>query len=61
VAEVVPGLNAIRDLALGEFHTCVLAGDGFSALCWGENNLGQLGNNSINNSSSPVLVSAPIR
>ena len=57
----VPKLSGVQDLALGEHHTCVLAGDGLSALCWGENSMGQLGNNSIINSSSPVLVSAPVR
>ncbi len=60
-ALAVPNLSSVQDLALGEHHTCVLTGDGLSALCWGENSRGQLGNNSTNNSSSPVLVSAPIR
>ncbi len=60
VAEVVPGLATIQDLALGEFHTCVLAGDGLSAYCWGNNTEGQLGNNSMVDSSSPVKVAAPI-
>jgi hypothetical protein len=60
-AEVVPGLEIIQDLALGEYHTCVLAGDGFSAYCWGNNSHGQLGNDKTVDSSSPVKVAAPIR
>jgi alpha-tubulin suppressor-like RCC1 family protein len=60
-AVTVANMQAVQDLALGEHHTCVLVGDGLSAMCWGENSLGQLGNRSTLNSSIPVLVAAPVR
>ena len=44
-------------LSTNESHTCaVLAEDG-SVVCWGRNNKGQLGNNSLEDSSVPVQVS----
>ena len=46
------------DLAGGEYHSLALTGDG-KIYAWGINNAGQLGNGSITNSYSPVLVNLP--
>jgi alpha-tubulin suppressor-like RCC1 family protein len=54
-------MQMVQDLALGEHHTCVLAGASYTAYCWGDNALGQLGNNSTINSSIPVMVALPVR
>jgi alpha-tubulin suppressor-like RCC1 family protein len=49
---------AVRQVALGRAHTCVLAADGL-VWCWGSNAYGQLGNPSLDASASsaePLLV-----
>lgn len=46
-------VKAISDSNFG--HTCVVASDD-NAYCWGNNNKGQLGNNSITTSLIPVAV-----
>ena len=38
----VPGVTGVRQLAVGQFHTCVLLESG-AVRCWGDNGLGQLG------------------
>ncbi|HWM71038.1 MAG TPA: hypothetical protein VNO35_31005 [Steroidobacteraceae bacterium] len=43
-------------LAAGAHHTCVALTSG-GARCWGQGNMGQLGNGSSVHSSTPVLVS----
>jgi len=45
----------VTAIAAGTNHTCAIA-DG-SVFCWGANSHGQLGNNSTNNSNTPVAVS----
>ena len=40
----------------GDSHTCATLASG-TIVCWGSNSIGQLGNNSITNSSIPVPVS----
>lgn len=47
----------ITDLATGLFHTCAVTLD-HRVRCWGKNDEGQLGNNSLASSSLPVTVSA---
>ena len=47
---------AVAGIATSVFHTCVRTSAG-AALCWGNNESGQLGNGSSTNSSSPVGVS----
>jgi serine/threonine protein kinase len=42
-------------IVAGAAHTCGIARDG-SAWCWGENNDGQLGNNSTRDQATPVAV-----
>lgn len=48
--------KTIKSIAVGTYHTCAIASDG-QAYCWGWNNYGQLGNNTIPVNS---LVPAPI-
>jgi hypothetical protein len=58
-ATLVKNMALARVLAVGAHHTCVLAGTGNTAMCWGENTFGQLGNSSTTNSNVPVLVVLP--
>jgi alpha-tubulin suppressor-like RCC1 family protein len=52
----VSGLQAnIRSLTAGEAHTCAIRAEG-SAVCWGSNEFGQLGNGESRNSGAPVGV-----
>jgi alpha-tubulin suppressor-like RCC1 family protein len=46
-------LGEVRDLALGEYHTCAVAADGH-VLCWGRNVRGELGR------ADPTLSIAPL-
>lgn len=45
----------IRALSAGSRHTCALNTTG-SALCWGDNSLGQLGDGSGQSSNAPITV-----
>ena len=57
VPVLVSGLAAgVRLLSVGLRHTCVVKTDG-AAWCWGQNIDGRLGDGTMNDSSSPVLVS----
>jgi alpha-tubulin suppressor-like RCC1 family protein len=51
------GLQNIAEIAAGHDHTCARLASG-SQLCWGLNDQGQLGNNTIANQSRPVTVSS---
>ena len=53
----VSGLAAgtINTIRAGYFHSCALLTSG-GVRCWGDNGFGELGNNSTNNSSTPVSV-----
>ena len=48
--------SSVQPLTAGLWHTCVLV-DGGGVKCWGLNNQGQLGNNTLTNSNQPVDVS----
>jgi alpha-tubulin suppressor-like RCC1 family protein len=50
---VLNGLT-VSQIDTGAYHTCALASG--KAYCWGYNNYGQLGNNSITRSSVPIAV-----
>ena len=51
----VLGLTCVKSIALGKDHSCAVLTNG-TARCWGHNNLGQLGNGTLNDSSVPVPV-----
>ncbi|KAF8058349.1 UVR8 [Scenedesmus sp. PABB004] len=53
-----PPLTGVAGLAAGEAHTCARLNDG-TALCWGSNWAGQLGDGSTRDSSVPVPVKWP--
>ena len=47
--------KTIKDISVGDNHTCVLASDN-QVYCWGYGSYGQLGNNVKSNSYNPVAV-----
>ncbi len=52
--------KTVVDISAGYQHTCVVTSDG-GAYCWGFNSHGQLGNNSLRDSSVPVAVAGGLR
>ncbi len=58
-AVVLPdGVTGFASLTAGGLHTCGLANTG-AAYCWGANNSGELGNNSLVPEVTPVAVELP--
>ena len=49
--------KTIKSISIGYAYSCAVASDN-NAYCWGHNAYGQLGNNSMTNSSVPVAVVA---
>ena len=60
-ATLVNDLSKAHAVAAGGYHTCVLTGVENTAMCWGANNFGQLGNDSLTDSNQPVYVVMPGR
>ena len=57
VAVQMPAGVSFQSITVGYYHTCALTNEG-KAYCWGNNEYGQLGNNSTTNSSIPLAVSS---
>ena len=55
---VIPSDDNIISVSAGYNHSCILT-SAYQIYCWGENNYGQLGNDSNTDSLSPVLVNRP--
>jgi alpha-tubulin suppressor-like RCC1 family protein len=54
----VSGLESgVMWLSVGSYHACAVTTAG-ETVCWGENNVGQLGDGTTKNSSTPVAVSS---
>jgi len=58
-ATLVKNVSKANVLSVGAQHTCILSGTSNTAMCWGENTFGQLGNNTTTNSNIPVIVILP--
>lgn len=55
IAEPVVGLTTAVRIAAGNDHTCAMLQDA-TAVCWGSNGSGQLGNGGGGNTNAPVFV-----
>ncbi len=53
---VVQGLSNATSISSGYAHTCAIVSSPASAVCWGWNSAGQLGNLTLSDSSVPVPV-----
>ena len=58
VAVNLPAGRTATALAVGNHHSCAILDDD-SAMCWGRNSYGQLGDGTTTYSSTPVAVSLP--
>lgn len=55
VPVTVPGLGGVASMANGGYHTCARLNTG-TVKCWGDNQIGQLGNGTKTSSDVPVVV-----
>ena len=49
------GGKTIKQISAGNFYTCAIASDN-TVYCWGDNNIGQLGDNKVSSYESPIPV-----
>lgn len=59
LVQVSPGVTTWSELAAGYAHVCATRTDG-TLWCWGRNSLGQLGDNSTTQRTSPTQIGAAI-
>lgn len=52
----IPSTAVIQEISVGYYHACAVTSND-KAYCWGQNNVGQLGNGGSSNVSTPVAVS----
>lgn len=53
-------LTQVHQIAIGQSHTCAVAGDNRTAYCWGQARYGQIGNNNdIDNMRTPSAICRP--
>ena len=55
----VPPVDHVASVSLGDRFTCALRSDS-KALCWGANNVGQLGDTTTRDHGTPSLVAVPM-
>lgn len=61
VASTLTGIDeGVVAIAAGGEHTCAVTASG-SAICWGSNGSGELGNGSMHDSAVPVAVGFPVK
>jgi alpha-tubulin suppressor-like RCC1 family protein len=59
--EVPGGVTGWSQITAGWYHTCAVAEGSGAAYCWGQNGVGQLGNNDLGvESPVPVAVEVPV-
>ena len=51
----VGGLNSVRSIAVGDYHSCAVLADG-RVKCWGKNQSGELGIGNIINQNTPMVM-----
>ncbi|MCX7808673.1 MAG: RCC1 domain-containing protein, partial [Deltaproteobacteria bacterium] len=59
----VRGLSGVTAIALGSYHSCAITQNPTTrrpeVLCWGRNNVGELGDGTTMDRTTPVMVMGP--
>jgi alpha-tubulin suppressor-like RCC1 family protein len=55
-SEGVGYLNGIEMISMGKYHSCAMKNNGIAISCWGNNQYGQLGNNTVTDLYNPNYV-----
>jgi alpha-tubulin suppressor-like RCC1 family protein len=53
---LVPNLENVKRVAIGNYTTCAIVGNAGKLKCWGENDYGQIGDGTNDDSDTPVLT-----